>query len=246
MKIALCVCAAVVAGAGASTSLAALSQTLTGPSTQTYSNGGGSGFGGVLGPASISFGVSGGNITISTNIPAGSFGSNIAVIRLDTRNGGVGDFEMNDTADGGRRASSSPAANALLNEPIGPWNYAPGAGGGQSDFALGIGSFGAVLFELVPGTNLNFVAFNAAQTITFPLSAIGSPNLIDWFSYYTSDSQFLSNETLPASPVFNSGGNPGFNTGVFQLENFNRFLIPSPGSLALLGLGGLAAARRRR
>ncbi len=165
---------------------------------------------------------------------------------LDTRNGGITDFEMNDTADGGRRAVSSPALNALLNHPIGMTTYLPGSGGGTADFGLAIGSFGSVLFELVPGGNLNFVAFNAAQNISVSLAALGTPATVDFFAYYTSDTGFLSNESLPASAAFNAGGNPGFDPGVFSLADFNRFRVPAPGAAALLGLGTLALARRRR
>ncbi len=224
----------------------ALSLSLTGPATQNYTNGGGTGFGGVLGPATISFGNSGGNLNISTNATAGALGSNLFVIMLDTRNGGVADSEMNDTSDGGRRAVSSPAANGTLNHPLGMNTYLPGSGGGTADFGLAIGNFGSVLFELVPGGSLNFLVFNGAQNIAIPEAVIGSPSTVDWFAYYTSDTGFLSNETLPASPLFNGGGNPGFNTGAFSLENHNQYRVPAPGAVAMLGLGGLVAARRRR
>ena len=236
--------ASVFVSAGAAHGGLALS--LTGPATQAYSNGGGSGFGGVLGPSTLSFGASGGNLDIATSVSSGALGSNLIIIMLDTRNGGVADFEMNDTADGGRKGVSSPALNGILNHPVGMSTYLPGANGGVADFGLAIGNFGSVLFELVPGTNLNFVAFNGAQNISISLAALGAPATVDFFAYYTSDTQFLSNESLPASAGFNSGGNPGFGTGAFSVDNFNRFRIPAPGAAALLGLGALAGARRRR
>lgn len=223
----------------------ALSLSLTGPATQNYTNGGGTGFGGVLGPATISFGNSGGNLNISTNATAGALGGNLIVIMLDTRNGGFLDSEIDDTSDGGRRAVSSPALNGTLNHPTGMNTYLPGANGGVADYGLAIGDFGSVLFELVPGS-LNFLVFNGAQNIAIPEAVIGSPSTVDWFAYYTSNTAFLSNETLPGSPLFNGGGNPGFNTGAFSLENHNQYRVPAPAAAALLGLGGLAAARRRR
>jgi MYXO-CTERM domain-containing protein len=236
---------AVLAGSSVSAH-GALALALTGPTTQNYANGGGSGFGGVLGPATISFGSSGGNLDIGTSASSAALGGNIIVIMLDTRNGGIGDFEMNDTADGGRRAVSSPALNGFLNGPAGMTTYSAGSGGGIADFGLAIGSFGSVLFELVGGTNLNFVAFNAAQNISVPLAALGAPGTDDWYAYYTSDSQFLSNESLPASAAYNAGPNPGFTPGTYAVDNFNRFSVPAPGAAALLTLGTLAAARRRR
>lgn len=236
--------AVVVLSAGAAHGALALS--LTGPSTQAYANGGGSGFGGVLGPSTLSFGSSAGNLDITTNVTAGAFGSNLIIVMLDTRNGGVADFEMNDTADGGRKGVSSPALNGNLLHPIGMSSYAAGANGGVADFGLAIGNFGSVLFELVPGTNLNFIAFNGAQNISLSLAALGSPSTVDFFAYYTSDTQFLSNESLPASAGLNGGPNPGFSPGNFSVDNFNRFLVPAPGAAGLLGLGGLIVGRRRR
>ncbi len=246
MKIAVFACAALAAAAVASSAHAGLALSLSGPSTQSYTNGGGVGFGGVLGPATITFGSSGGNLNIGTNITAAALGNdNIVVIMLDVRNGGLADFEMSDLGDGGRRAISSPALNGILNHPTGMSTYAPGSGGGVADFGLAIGSFGSALFELTTGS-LTFLQFNPAQNISIPASSIGSPTVVDWFAYYTSQSQFLSNESLPASPAFNFNGNFGFNTGATSLADFNRYLVPAPGAAALMGLGGLLVARRRR
>jgi hypothetical protein len=236
--------AAAIVLVAAATSHAALSLSLTGPATQNYANGGGNGFGGTLGAATISMGSSGGNLDVNF-LPGGGL-NDLVVIRFDTRNGGVGDAEMNDQADGGRRASSSPIRDGFLNEPAGMTTYTAGSGGGVSDFALVIGNFGVVLFELTSGTNLNFVSFNPGTSVSIPLATLGSPGTVDWFAYYTSDSTFLSNESMPASAALNGAGNPGFGPGTFSVDNFNRFLVPAPGAAALLGLGGLAALRRRR
>lgn len=253
MNKSVSVCAALAAAAIGSSAFGALSQTLVGPTTQTYNNGGGSGFGGVLGvnptnsnTGAISMGVSGGNLDVSF-APANSL-NDLVVIRFDTRNGGIADTEMDDQADGGRRAASSGFGNGFLNEPFGMNTYTAGSGGGVSDFALVIGGFGSVLFELTAGNNLNFLIFNAAPNMSIPLATLGGPSVVDWFAYYTADSAFLSNESLPASPGYNAGGNFGFGNGTStaQLENFNRFLVPAPGAAALLGLGGLLVGRRRR
>ncbi len=47
---------------------------------------------------------------------------------------------------------------------------------------------------------------------------------------------------VPGFTSFNFGGNPPANTALFIMTNS----VPAPGALALLGLGGLFAARRRR
>ncbi len=239
-------CATALIAIAAGSSHGALAQTKTGPTPQTYTNGGGSGFGGTLGNGAISFGSTSGNLDI--NFTPGAALNDLVVIRLDTRNGGIGDSQMDDTADGGRRASSSPILNTFLNEPTGMNTYSAGSIGGVSDFAVVIGNFGVVVFELTSGTNLNFVSFNAGTSVSIPMGILGSPNTVDWFAYYTSDSAFASNESFPASGTYNGGANPGFGaTGTtFALADFNRYNIPAPGAAALLGLGGLAALRRRR
>ncbi len=58
-------------------------------------------------------------------------------------------------------------------------------------------------------------------------------------------SQILSNPTDPIPA--NVGGNRyGWFTFVNQTTSIDGALIPTPGAFALLGLGGLAATRRRR
>ncbi len=70
--------AAVAVLAGTSVSAhGALALSLTGPAPQNYSNGGGSGFGGVLGPSTLVMGASGGNLDVSTSVTAGALGNNI-------------------------------------------------------------------------------------------------------------------------------------------------------------------------
>jgi hypothetical protein len=211
-----------------------------GASPSVFANGAGAGFGGTLGNGSISFDAVGSDLTVS--FTAGSNLNDIVVVHLDTKSGGFTDASMSDTADGGRTAVTNPSSGGNVAFPI------------QPDYALAIGSFGTVLFELTSGS-LNFLQFNAGTSITLPLASVGNPAAVDWFSYYTSGTGFLSNETLPGT-AYNSADNPGFNANV-AISTFNRFvirepvqppvIIPLPPALmagaALLALTGIARRR---
>ncbi|MBL0926597.1 MAG: hypothetical protein IBJ11_02955 [Phycisphaerales bacterium] len=228
---------------------AALVQSQTGPAAKTYSNGSGTGFGGTLGNGSITFDAQSNPGNLRVSLTPGNALNDIVVIQLDTKNGGFKAGDVVDTSDGGRRASTVGIQNGTMTWPgaaNGMTSYTAGAGGGTVDYALVIASFGSVLFEYQTG-NFQFLQFNGAQTIDIPLASIGSPTgNVDWFAYYTADSIFASNETMPSQPAINGGGNPGFGPAPYDMINFNRYAIPTPGSAALLGLAGLAGLRRRR
>jgi hypothetical protein len=241
----------VLAVAGlASSALAAPALTLNeGASPAVFANGAGSGFGGALGNGGISMDVVGTDLVISFSA-GGGLGDNIVGIFLDTRSGGFTDADMNDNADGGRRVISNLTRDINDNFP---------AGMGAPDFGLGIGGFGSVLFQLNAGSSdghLGFEIFNGASNITIPLALLGNPSQIDWFAALVSDSGYSSNESMPASPSLQANGNPGFGNGEFggqtpasgevDYTGFNRFVIPTPGAAALVGLGALVAGRRRR
>lgn len=250
MKKSVLLSTALVALATGSAAQATLVQAQTGPGLRAYTNGGGGGFGGTLGNGVIGFDATGGNLTVSFT-PAGGL-NDIVAIWLDTRSGGFNLNQLSDTADGGRRALTDPVGARNVNTPSGMTN-------GDADYGIAIGSFGSVLFELTGGS-LNFLVFNPAPNITFPLALISNPSVIDWFSGYTSESGYASNESLPRTTAgFNQiSGNPGFGDGQFgavnpapsdgelSYDNFNRYSVPAPGAATLLGLGGLVALRRRR
>lgn len=213
-----------------------LSQT-DGAAASIYANGGGSGFGGTLGGGSFSFDADTGAGTISIGFtPNGSLGSNIVALYLDTRTGGFGDADMNDTGDPGR--------NVLTNlGSFGDEVFPTGMTNGLPDYGIAFGGFGSVLFELTGGS-LNFIAFDAGSSVTFNLSDISNPGTIDWFAALSSDTNFLSNESMPADATLNAGANPGFDS-IGTYTNFNRFVVPEP-SVALLGAFGLLGLLRRR
>jgi hypothetical protein len=235
---------ALAAIASATSANASLSLSLTdGASPSVYSNGGGTGFGGTLGGASIAFDAVGSNLNISFT-PGGSL-NDIVAIFLNTRSGGFTDSQMNDNGDDGRRVISNLGA---AGDDTFPDMGAP-------DFGIAIGSFGSVLFELNAGNtnnHLGFVAFEntafgaTGKQITVSLASLGLPSQIDWFAAYSSGTNFLSNESFAASTTLNTGGNPGF-TSTATFENYNRFVvIPEPSAALLGGLGMLALLRRRR
>jgi hypothetical protein len=217
--------------------------TLTGPSAQTFANGGGAGFGGTLGGGNFVFEVVGSNLQITFN--AGGNVNDYVALYLDVRSGGFGDADMNDGDDDGRRVISNLSRDGIESFPISPdFGYAFWGTGSGTNPAQVVG------FELNAGSANNHLTFvtgsyiAGTRTAIIPLATLGNPSQIDWFAAYSSTSGFLSNESLPASGL-NGSANPGF-TGGASYGAFNRYIVPTPGAAALLGLGALAAGRRRR
>jgi hypothetical protein len=205
--------------------------------------GGGSGFGGTLGNGAIYMDSDTNNVYIGFQ-PGNSLNDNV-VIHLDTKSGGFTDAQMNDTADPGRNLLTN-----LTRDVDDPFPVLP-------DYGIVIGQFGEVSFELTAGS-LNFISFQGDQTgnnaalareFAIPKSSIGNPSQIQFFVSYGSDTNFMSNESVPAD-AFNAGPNPGFdNNGTFLpvVHSTNdQFLLPEPGSIALLAIGGVACLGRRR
>jgi hypothetical protein len=213
--------------------------------------GGGGGFGGPVGSGSLYMESDATNLYIGFQ-PGNTLNDNV-VIHMDTRTGGFADSQMNDTADPGRNLLSNLTRDVDDPFPVGMTNGLP-------DFGVVIGQFGIVLFELNAGStpgHLQFLQYDGAFTgnnpalareIAIPLGSIGSPSVVDFFVSYGSDTNFMSNESIPVE-AFNGGPNPGFdNNGTFApvfRDNFDRFVVPEPASLGLLAFGGLALLGRR-
>lgn len=203
-----------------------------------YSNGGGSGFGGVFGPSTVSIDADASNIFFGSNAITQNMGSNVIVIYLDTKAGGFTDATMNDTSDGGRNAVTNLAANA---EDFFPDGF-------EADYAVMFGNGFALSFELTSGSLIFQGNNDGASEVTVSRASLGlgSGNVgFNWFGAYISDSGFNSNESVPFQD-FNGGGNPGFDTGS-NYANYNRFeAVPEPASMTALALGALGLIRRRR
>jgi hypothetical protein len=205
--------------------------------------GGGSGFGGTLGSGAIYMDTDG--LKLYIGIAPGAAVNDNFVLHLDTRAGGFTDADMNDTGDPGRNLLTN-----LTRDVDDPFPILP-------DFGVVAGQFGEVSFELTTGS-LNFLDFQNDQTggsatlareFAIPLATLGNPTAVDFFATYGSDTNYMSNESIPGD-TFNAGPNPGFdNNGTFAPlvhSTYDQFLVPEPASLGLLLLSASALFPRRR
>lgn len=212
----------------------------------TYANGGGTGFGGTLGNGTFYFDADATNLYIGFD-PGGDLNDLVALELSTVVGSGFSDADMNDQADGGRRAVSNLAGNA--DDPF-PAFVLP-------EFGVAIASFGTVVFQLNAGNtpgHLGFVSFEGDQTgnsatlireFEIPLATLGNPETIEFFAGYVADGGFGSNESLPASTALNSGGNIGDGTSSPGYAVHNEFVIvPEPAGVTMLSLAGLALVRR--
>lgn len=217
-----------------------------------FANGAGNGFGGLVGGGSVAMDSDLASLYLTFNGAANaSFNDNVFIM-LDTREGGFTDADMRDRADGGRRAVSEMS---LDGDDSFDSEFLP-------DFGLVIGSFGTVLFELTAGDTDGHLIFvppfdgtgSLPRNYAIELATLGvvPGGEVKWFAGYVSDSGFLSNESIPFSPSLNDNDNPGFGTPAARVieprfANFNTFVtVPAPTGVALMGLAGFAASRRRR
>ncbi len=124
-----------------------------------------------------------------------------------------------------------------------PANSASGLFSDFSTFAWG-GGFGAIggqiwigmLFDGAAPSSITNAQLNNMGILAYNAPTVGSSADTDWLST-TAGSNFQNN---PVGAVRNSPflGSP--------VANYYYELAPTPGSLAILGLGGLIAGRRRR
>jgi hypothetical protein len=216
--------------------------------------GGGAGFGGTLGAGSVFFDFSATKLNMGVNL--GNNLNDIIVIYLDTKASGFVDSQMSDYADGGRRAISDLArdSNEVFDATFRP------------DYAIAVGNFGNVMFELASGGNNSlifkqFESNSSAYSTNNPgiareismnrsdLALTGPLPSFNWSAFYVSGGGFMSNESMPAWASLNGAANPGFGTAGNDrdVSGYNRFAaVPEPGTMAALGLGAVALIRRRK
>jgi hypothetical protein len=213
-----------------------------GPGNSYSFTGGGSGFGGTVGNGTLYMESDATNLYVGFQ-PGASLNDNV-VIHLDTKAGGFTDATMSDTTDPGRNLLTNLTRD--VDDPF-PAGILP-------DYGMVFFQNGEVSFELTGGS-LTFIGpFDGANSqvreMAIPLSTIGNPSAISFFVSYGSNTNFMSNESIPAE-AFNALGNPGFdnasNGGVPVIHaNYDQFLVPEPASLGLISLSGLFMRRCRR
>ncbi len=235
---------AVVVAAGSLLSASALAA--------TYNGNGASGFGGPIGLGTMTLTDDG--TTVSGTFTKGANGFNdVLVLYVDSVAGGFADTSgFADGNDGLRKAISG--FDGGTNRSLLTFS------GMSPDYALALGpssdNFGG-LWQLVNGggNSLNYVNNmnlsptgnnnSATYTFSFNLADIGiTPNSGGSFKLlgtYTSNSGYRSDEAIAGNAV----GTQGWN-GFTQTASVTYTSVPTPGVLALLGLGGVAVGRRRR
>src|ERR1051325_2410802 len=210
-----------------------------GPGNANSYTGGGGGFGGTLGSGTLYMNSDATNLYVGMQL-GNALNDNVVLYFNTSSTGGfTSSTQMDDSSDPGRARSSDPMSAGNVNFPI------------SVQYSLVMGGFGAVLFQLSPnGTPHVFKEFSGQFTGNTPNfreyapslahlgGARGSRNYIDFFAIYTSDSGFMSNESIPPESPLNGGDNAGFdnNGRDVKLADWDRFQVPAPAGLALLGL----------
>ncbi|MEQ8770714.1 MAG: PEP-CTERM sorting domain-containing protein [Phycisphaerales bacterium] len=252
---------AVVAGALVALAGAAGAQTITINGSGSAAGNGNSGFGGVIGTGSMDIvTLADGTVNITLNRGASEH-FNATVIYIDSLAGGVTNTSvLTDTADGGRAGISGQGFGGETSD----LGFASGFG---ADFAISYETAFGGLFSIgADPTNHGFVAAvggdfggqpgtssaDASFLISFNMADIGLA-AGDSFSmvatYLNNGNAFRSGEFIGSTATGPFPNDPNIGQAAFDLGDDDYILVnsvPAPGTAALLGLGGLAAVRRRR
>jgi uncharacterized protein (TIGR03382 family) len=218
----------------------------------TYSGNGNSGFGGPIGLGSLTLTDDG--TTVSGTVNKGPNGYNdVLVLYIDSIGGGFSDTSgFADGNDGLRKAISGfdgGTNRSLMTFTSMSPDYAI-ALGPQSDSFGGLWQLangGGNSLNFINSMNLSPTGNNNSPTYTFSfnLADIGiTPNSGASFKIlgtYTSNSGYRSDEAVAGNDLGTQGWNP-----FVQTASVTYTTVPTPGVLALLGLGGVVVGRRRR
>jgi len=226
---------------------------------QVYNGNLNTSFGGPIGLGTLSLMDNG--TTISGTLTKGPNGFNDSlVIFIDSTAGGFADTSgFADGADGLRKAISGfdgGANRSVLTFGTATFrpDYAIALGPANDNFGglWGLAAGGANSLNFISSVNLNPTGNNnsATYTFSFNLSDIGltpgSGASFTMLGTYISDSGYRSGEALPGDVAGTAGWNPFLET---QAGTYTTTQTPEPSSLALMGLGTVAAVlwgRRRK
>jgi len=212
-------------------------------------SGGGAGFGGPVGGATLHLDADANGIYLGFE-NLGDISNNTMMIWIDSVAGGLGDTSgLNDFADFGRgRVSSFDGPLTLPFAADFGWVVTPAFGGFQALFQLAEGGDNSLIFAGNNGTTGTPVGENPSNAVIELFAAyadlgIAQGDIVDFAVTYANNNTpaFVSNEGFPG-PL----GADNLGEGAATLTDFHRLnTIPEPASLALIGLGGLALLRRR-
>ncbi len=207
-----------------------------GPGNSYSFTGGGTGFGGQLGPATMYMKSDAFYLYVGFSNLGIPGDGNQYVVYFHTRPGGFqpNGTDMNDTSDGGRSNVSRLSTDGT--EYVSFFNGSTNA----ADFALLFNNqtngFQA-LFELRGAGNSHLVVPRVASSlgasqvefrVALDTLSVTNGGVIDFTAIEISSTGFLSNEGIP-NP--NLGANPGFNTGgTTAFPDFHRFVAAVPGT----------------
>jgi len=222
----------------------------------TVNGNGSTGFGGVIGPGSLEIEtLADGTVNMTLNHPGDHF--DFTAMYIDSVAGGVSNTSaLSDTADGGRAGLSGLGFGGETSD----LGFASGF---EADFGVSWEAAFSGIFDLVnDNSSFGFVAgvstdasrdaTDASWNISFNMSDIGL-SAGDSFkvvaSYLNSGNAFRSGEFIGADDLGPFPADPNIGQNAWDLGDDDYILVnsvPAPGAVALLGLGGLVGARRRR
>lgn len=216
-------------------------------------SGGGTGFGGPVGGATMSVDSDANGIYIGLS-SLGDYTGNSIRVYFDTKSGGYSELSdssgFNDFGDFGRERLSRPASNGLTLPFAADygWIISPAFTGFQAMFELTPGGNDSLDYA---GLGVNTTSVGESPTNSTFEAFIPYANLgmtaganVDFVLIYSNnndqDNAFMSDEGFP----FQTAGNPG--NGPVTLANFHRLTtVPEPASVGLLGIAAAALLRRK-